>query len=399
MNVKRPVIFIVLMLTAMIFVAQNTFALDYGDTAPKIQVSKWFKNKPEQYLKNMKDNKNNSVVVLCIWATWSDTTENVFGFINSEVGIYSKENVVFIALSKENQRIIDRYIRTNEDIKFSVAADDDSKTYDKYMVNTDGVPMFFVIGKRGDIIWKGSPFELDRVLSRVVTNTFDNEKEKKIEKIRGELQKSIQYMNFERQAELAQRILDIDPLDQTAINILTDNYIRKNQIEEAIKFMLGKINKASYNKYIDRVLYFNLLTIFQGMNSEVGQKYLLETTKRFYAAFKNEPEALNSYCIALVQSMPMEIVPLKETYDMMNSAIDLSKKLHPDQKENLGLYYRTLAKIYYMVGSPTKAIEAQDTSVKLINEVKNSNNEFLADQGELLLKHYKTIKKLQKSLK
>ena len=397
MNIKRVLFFAVFILSAVMFTTQDAVALEYGDTAPEIQVSKWLRNEPVEYLKNKK--KDNAVVVLCVWATWSDTAEGVFRFLNTEVDVYGGENIVFIAISKENQRIVDRYVRTNDDIRFAVAVDNDSKTYNNYMVNTDGVPMFFIIGKSGDLIWKGSPFEVDRVLSRVITGTFDHEKEIKIEKLREELQKSIQYMNFERQSEIAEKILKLDPLDQIGINILTDGYLRKNQIKEAVDFMLKRIDMANYNKYVARSLYFSLLTIFQGMNNEDGHKYLLDTTKRYYAAFKNEPSVLNSFCIALVQRMPMEIVPLKEVYEMMTNAIDLQKKLYPEQKENLGLYYRTLAKTYYMIGLLDKAIDAQAESVKLLEEVKNDVNEYLITQGKLLLGHYKTIKELQGNLK
>ena len=401
MKIKKTFIYTVLFLSIMILAEQSVLALEYGDKAPAIEVSKWFKNKPEEYLKKIKEGKNDSIVVLCIWATWSETTDKIFGFLNTEVGIYGKENVIFIALSKENERIVDRFVRTNEGLRFSVATDVDSKTYDKYMINTDGVPMFFIIGRDGDVIWKGGPSEVDRILSSVLTKTFDNKKEVEIKKIRDDLQKSIQYMNFERQNEVAQRILDIDPIDQMAINIIVDNYIRRNEIDKAVKFMLKKIDLANYNKYVARVLYFNLLGVIQGMNDVEGHKYLLEATKRFYVAFKNEPNAINSYCIALVQSMPMEIVPLKEVYDMMNTAIEFLKEHYPEDKENLGLYYRTLAKVYYMIGNPGRAVESQEESVDLLKKSKNDNNDlsYLINQGELLLKHYKTIKKLQETLK
>jgi hypothetical protein len=399
MNIKKTFGGAIFILSVLLFTTQNTFALVHGDTAPEIQVAKWFKNKPVEYLKAKKDGKNKDIVVLCIWATWSDTTNNLFRFLNTESDVFENDNVTFIALSKENQRIIDRYVRTDGKIKFCVAADDHSKTYDEYMVDTDGVPMFFIIGKTGNLIWKGSPFEVDRVLSRVVTNTYDNKQEIKIEKIREDLQKSIQFMNFERQNEIAEKILNIDPLDQTAINIVANNYIRKDQINQGIDFMLKRIDMSNYNKYVTRSLYFNLLTILQGMNNKDGEKYLLDTTKRFHAAFKNEPKALNAYCIALIQSMPMEIVPLQEAYGMINDAINLEKKLHPEKKENLGLYYRSLAKIYYMSSDIDKAIDAQKTSVKLLEEAGHEGNASLISQGALLLRHYSKIQKLQDTLK
>ena len=374
----------------------NLAAIEVGKTAPELKVAKWFKNKPEKYLKAKEEGKDDYTLVLCFWATWSDTTDNMFRFLNSEVDIFGKENVVFVAMSKENQRIIDRYVRNDNNIKFAVAADKKSETYDEYMENTSGVPMFFIIDKDDELLWKGSPFEADRVLSRVITGTFDIEKEAKIEKIRKQLQDSIQYLNFEQQGEYAERILKIDPLDVTAINIIVDNYLRDNKTKEALDYMVSKIHEANYNKFVARKLYFNLLGLFQGMETEQARTYLQKATESFYSAYQNDPEALNSFSVAVVQGMPMNIVPVKDIYKLVTRAIEVQKEINPENYADLGIYNRSLAKVYYLAGLLDKAVDTQEKSLE---QLKKCDDKQMIPQAETLLNYYKSIVEVNKELK
>ncbi|MCF7790656.1 MAG: redoxin domain-containing protein [Victivallales bacterium] len=373
----------------------NLTGVEVGEKAPPLKVAKWIKNEPVDYLKRKDEGIEKDIVVLCFWATWSETTDNLIRFMNTEKEVYQKENVVFIALSNERTRLIERYVKSNKNISFAVGADKKSETYDEYMIGTSGVPMFFIIDKSRDLLWKGSPFAVDRILSRVVTGTYDEEKENKIEKIREKLQRSIQYLNFNRQNELAEEILKIDPIDQMAINNIVDNYIRKDEIDKAIKFIMERIKLANYNQFVARSMYFNLLTIIQGLDNEKGKKYLKECIDGYFEAFKNNPEALNSFSVAIVQGMPMSIVPLNKIYKMVSHVIKLQKNINPKANKELGIYYRSMAKIFYLTGMLDRAVEVQKKSLEYLKKTKD--NEYVK-QAELLLKYYKSAIEIKKKL-
>ena len=383
------------LLISVLMLTEPAFALEYGDKAPSLKISKWLRNKPVQYLKDKAAGENNNLVVVCFWATWSNATPNLFKFLNHEHNVYKTAGVVFIAISKENVKIIERYLRTYGGTDFSIAVDRNVATYREYMRDTTGVPLFFIIDRTGDILWKGSPFEIDRVLSRVVTGTFNIEKEKKIKELRTELQKAIEYMNFKRQFEVSERILEIDPLDQIAINNLVDDFIREGKTDEAISFILKKIKEANYNKYISRSLYFNLLTIIQGMNDEKGKKHLLDIAKHFYAPFKNDPDSLNAFAVAVIQGMPMEIIPLSEILKISKYAIETHKELYKEKIGLLGLYYRTLAKIYYMAGCLDDAINIQEQAIDCLGKTKRED---IKANAALILDYYKETKELQSQI-
>lgn len=383
-----------------------SYALDVGDRAPELNVSEWVRGKPvvlfpknnEKYdiatinaavldlpffrglpvkAKTLEKKRNTSYIyVIFFWATWTNSSLRLLDFVEKEKNLYSNEDIVFLGISKENASRVKNYLEPKNNINISLGIDNKAETYDKYMQGTKGVPVFFIIGRNGELIWKGSPLEVDRVLSRVVAGTFDAEGQGKIEELRESIKNSSHIFDNNSKKKAAIKTLNIDPTDETAINIVVDNYIRKNQIVKAIEFVENARKKAGENKYLQRNLFYIELGIIRGMDVNKSKDILNNLTKSFYATFYDNSVFLNEFAVMILKNAPFEVRPLKELLKMAERAVFLESKRNAIS-ENLGMYLQTLARVYYCLGWFTKAITTQSQAIPLLKDKKERKTALL----------------------
>ena len=190
---------------------------------------------------------------------------------------------------------------------------------------------------------------------------------------------SSQIFDYDRKIKAAKKTLNIDPTDEIAINIIVDNYIGKNQIDKAVKFVENIRKKAGNNKYLQRNLYFMELTIIHGMDVTKGKPILNNLVKNFYITFYNNQKFLNEFTVIILKNAPFEIRPLKELLKISERAVSLEKKRNKTSNQ-LGPYLQTLARMYYYVGWYTKAISTQNRVVALLHNPKNKGDALLKEK-------------------
>ena len=348
-----------------------SYALKVGAPAPELNVLKWIRGKPVVLVPKDKKNKTKGTIyVVFFWATWSNSSARMLDFVEKEKKLFEDDSVVFVGISKEYLLRVKNFLKGKPNINFSIGVDDKATTYDKYMPGTQGVPMFFIIGRNGEVAWKGSPFELENVLSRVVTGIFNIDHQNAIEKLRKDIRISSQTFNYNKKFKAAKETLKIDPTDETAINIAVDHYIRKNQIKRAIELVEMARKKAGGNKYLQWNLYLIELSVIRGMDIGKAKTILNKLCKNFYSTFYNNSKFLNEVSVIILKNAPYEIRPLGELLKMTERAAFLGKK-HSQSSEKLGLYLQTLARIYYCVGWLTKAENIQNQAMILLRDKKD----------------------------
>ena len=383
-------------LVAIIFfsvLCNTSHALNVGDDAPELNVLQWVRGKPILlFPKEEEKSTKKNIYVILFWATWSNSSLRLLDFAEKENNLFKDDGVVFLGISKENISRVKNFLKQKKDINISLGVDNKAETYDKYMSGTKGVPVFFIIGRDGELAWKGNPFEVDRVLSRVIAETFNADKQRKIEELRENIRKSSHIFDNNNKVKAAQKTLDIDPTDETAINIAVDYYIRKNQIEKAVAFVQNARKKAGNNKYLQRNLYYVELSILHGMDMDKSKIILTKLAKNFCVTFYNKPVFLNEFTIMVLENAPFEVWPLKELLKISERAVDLEKKRN-EISENSGMYLQTLARIYYYLGWITKAINTQKHALPLIVDEKERKTALLK------IEFYIEVLKINKNLK
>ena len=337
-------------------------ALEIGEKAPPLDISKWMTGSPVTL-----DKEDKKIYVIFFWATWSNISPNLMNYVSREGPIFADDNVVFVGISKESPKRIKEFLKKYPEINFSLGQDNQAETYADYMFGTKGVPMFFIVGRDKKLIWKGNPFEVGRVLVRVLGGTFDPKIQEKIVEYRERMQKAAQMLDNKEKLHYAKKILKLDPTDQIAISIIADNYILKGKEEKAVEFIRLSREKAPTNKHIQRELFFLELSIVRSMINASGKEKLATLVKNYGQAFNDNPRALNSLAIVVSRDIPLSIVPLSEILVITKRAVELARA-KPQSKEILSLSLSVLARIYYYTGQLNKAISTQKEAIQLMDD-------------------------------
>ena len=244
-----------------------------------------------------------------------------------EEDLFFQDGVEFVGISKEAPTRVENFLEKYPDVNFSIGIDNQAKTYAEYMQGTKGVPMFFVFGKDKKLIWKGSPFEVHRVLIRALNGTFNNEVQTQIEKYRERINKAAQMLDTKEQIFYARKILDLDPTDRIAMDIIIDNYIVKNKVDKAINFIRDTRKKAVGKKYIIRTLYLQELSLVCDLNDFQGRKYMEEMSESYLKDFSTNPQALNTFIIIVSRDAPLPILPLSNMIKISRKGLELAKMI------------------------------------------------------------------------
>ncbi|HJO93015.1 MAG TPA: TlpA disulfide reductase family protein [Victivallales bacterium] len=364
--------------------ANNVLGLDIGDKAPKLEISDWVcgGSVKIEYNKNEDINK---IYVLFFWAAWDGGSLHLLNFVEKENELFKYDDVVFIGISKENTSKIKQFLRKIPGIDINLGIDDTANTYNKYMSRMSGLPMFFIIGKDGKLLWKGPPFEVDRVIKKIVTGTFDTDEQLKIEKIRQKIRTASIRFEKDKIIDDAKNILKIDPSDETAINIIVQKFIDDREYKRALNFISSSKHEVHGNKFTMRFLYFYELRIINLMDNKNKVESLLKKLVNNYSvSFSNSPKALNELTAAILNDVPFELWPIDGLLRMSERAVRL-ETLFNRKSEQLGLRLQILAKIYYHLGKIDKALNTQIKANRLFKNIINEK------KGIRLAEFYKKL--------
>ncbi len=158
--------------------AQNDQAptLNIGDPAPQLQVRRWIKGTPVQKFQKGK------IYVLEFWATWCKPCIAAMPHLSALAKKYTGQ-VKFLGID-----IYEKKTTSIEKVKafvdsmgylmdYRVAADGNNFMVESWLGATgekrEGIPRTFVVNAEGKLAWIGHPKDLDKVLSKIVNNTWD----------------------------------------------------------------------------------------------------------------------------------------------------------------------------------------------------------------------------------
>lgn len=162
---------IALFLLLLAFTAKAQTSLKIGSPAPAFSG-----NAMDGSCKDLSDLRG-KVVVLTFWSTKCEICRHEFPKVNQMVKSYENRNVVFLALTMENEAQVEAYLRKNQlastilPNSFGVVLQYADRTADDRI--DMGFPSFFVIDKVGTIQYRSSGFDrttsMNAVIERLVT--------------------------------------------------------------------------------------------------------------------------------------------------------------------------------------------------------------------------------------
>lgn len=319
-------------------VASSAFAaptLKVGDTAPKINVSKWVKGDPITKL----DPAN--IYVIEFWATWCGPCKQSIPHL-TELAHKYKDKVTFIGISIwEHGSDVNSFVKNMGDkMDYRVATDNS----DNYMATSwmtaageRGIPCAFVIGKDNKIQWVGHPMSgLDKVLDKIIEGNFDcaayaeqRLKEQALAEKFAEMRTEIEALDKQKKPKEA--------LDKLNSYIVKYPEFEMDCIPIKIKLMFAVDEPTGYTyirKLADNQLKDNQSALIWLANSAVDSRYNLKTPDN-----------------ALAVSIGKRAVELSKAQD----AYILSE----------------MAKLYEKSGDLDNAIASQDGAVKIASNDKD----------------------------
>lgn len=143
-----------------------------GDAAPELQIKEWVQGGPY----TLKGGKDRPIYVIEFWQTDCPHCLESLPYLSILQEKFKKEGVTFIGITGEDAATVKAFLKVNQDAEYTLAVDDDDKTYDRYMgmFNVSGVPHVFVVGREGRVLWQGHPMDsLEVVLGQIETGRYD----------------------------------------------------------------------------------------------------------------------------------------------------------------------------------------------------------------------------------
>ena len=119
-----------------------------GSNAPAIQIDEWITPQPPR-----QSDLNGRVYVLEFWATWCPPCVQSIPHMIELADKYKDKAVPFIALSTDSSSEPVKTMVKDKSINYYVGMDNGLS--DKFSIR--GVPSAFIIGRGGQVVWKGHP--------------------------------------------------------------------------------------------------------------------------------------------------------------------------------------------------------------------------------------------------
>jgi len=357
---------IVLSVLSLLLSSNIICALEIGQKVPEIKVSEWVKGSAITF-RDKNNKEDNKIYILFFWATWLKEASRFTDFVMMEKEFYSKENLVFVGITREKASLLKKFVKEHPEVDLSLGIDDNSQSYNAYMNDVKNLPAFFIIDSKGRLLWKGSPIEFDRVIRRIIDDTFDPVEQEEIEKLREKVRDYSHMLNTEKETQFSEEILKLDPTDEVSIKLISSNMVKEGKLEEAYRFIEEARAKAVDSQYIQRALFLNELELVMQMTLSHEKTYLEYIAKNYLESFSNSPRYLNEFSIRLLREFPLEVLPVGLLTDAVNKAIYILEK-DKGNKDDMGSYYLTQARLYYIVGKLDKAVITQDKAIGMLKD-------------------------------
>jgi len=153
-------------------------SLNIGDSAPSLRVRSWLKGTPVQRF------EKGTVYVVEFWATWCGPCITAMPYLSALARKY-KDKVTIIGIDIYEKKTtspkrVKAFVDSLSDrMDYTVAAQDSNFIETDWIdaSGQEGVPNSFVVNADGRLVWIGGPQKLDKILRKVVNNTWDIKEE------------------------------------------------------------------------------------------------------------------------------------------------------------------------------------------------------------------------------
>jgi len=351
-------------------------ALNVGDKVPEIAVDKWY-NKPPQLIKESKGKK---VFLVEFWASWCKACLPSVKFLNQIQKKYKDKELVIVGITAEKKDDIMSFIREHN-ISYSIGFDEGEKIISEYVSENDGIPVAFLIDREGEIVYKGHPMQMGKILVQVLNGTYNKEDREKLMFLLTLFKKQLKNFELMKASETAEKILYLSPDNKEAMQFRLMAFEKMGQTTAAVSFLESLISKFPDHDN----LYFLKLALLQELTPEKVKSF----SEKIIEKFKDSPDILNTLAWELLDNGNFGTQQIDTAFKAAELAVKTIEKDKDYDKPLLAASLDTLARCYYNIGLLEKAIKYQAES---LSYAKNSDDKAIIGKT---LNYYNKLKILK----
>lgn len=302
--------------------------LKVGDRAPALGSGKWVKGEP------VSEFESGKVYVIESWATWCKPCIAVMPHITELQKKYADKGLIVIGQNmwETDPSLVEPFVKEmGEKMDYRVVMDEPAG-HDGYMSRTwmaaagqEGIPCSFIVNQEGVIAWIGHPAFMAPVLEKVIAGEYD---------VKAQVEKERQFNALAQKLNEAMRAGDVEGALKVADEIAQARPDLAPQVP-MVKFrLLGQAGRWDQ-------AYAHLDTAVDEIVSG---------------------EVLNEIAWSIVD--PKSLLPKKNLDVAMKAAVKADKLT---EGKNAAVV-DTLARVYFLKGDKTRAIELQKKAVELTED-------------------------------
>jgi tetratricopeptide (TPR) repeat protein len=226
--------------------------------------------------------------------------------------------------------------------------------------------------------------DLKYVLGKVIIGEFNPSVQLRVIPMRKELQRAMQLARYADVKRIAGEILAIDAADELAVRVSLFLYERNKRMKETPAFLDSLLLRSPKTPFL-HLLKLDALNLTNASPQDL--RIAAETA---LVVFTDNHAALNRLASLLVNRLRFGTAPLDVALKASQKAVDLFFAGNKLNSERLANYLETRAKVYYLTGKFTDAVESQE---KAANLMKGDSSE---KRARILIDYYKSAETLSK---
>ncbi len=343
-----PGILCLLLLTGLLHGAAIGEMAPEPDLGPVMQGQKF----------RLADMRNKKVTVLHFWKTGCPPCAQAVAMINELADRY-RGKAAFLAIGAGMPQELRRENHW-QSFKCPVVSDSLLKTTELYMPHNRSFPMDAVIGKDGKLLWTGPTTALAGVLGEVMAGKYDLAAASALDRFNREMKTAMDKKDYQTALKILRarrQAFPGDPLLAVAEANILAGHCKKT--EEGLQVLDKEIAKAP-QLYM---LYQAKMQILQHTTAP-DDKRRIQLYKDIAAAFRNRPQLL----IQLSSGMMKQKVGSFELLGVYHLAYAAYHSPAIRNKTDKGKAAAALARIYYYIGMPERAVIYQSEAVELLKK-------------------------------
>ena len=335
--------------------AQLAFCLEPGDQAPELSTAKFLAGNEVK----LADLKDKSPCLIEFFASWSDDGVEALKTLSKLKRDFAKDKLEVVAVSSEQEKDLLALSAKLKKDGVSVALDDKSASEAAYMSSEPVLPTFFLVDKKGVLLWKGHASDLLYIVKRFSEGKFTVEDSKKVSALRKTIAEALAAKSLNKAIESSDDLLNILPADSETVKLRLAIYEMQGNRRQSLDFLDSLIEKAPG----EASLYFSKLDVMLHSDPKAKSTEIAQFAEKAFEAMKDSPEDLNNLAWILLDETEFAEAPLATVLKASKLSVEtLAKDSDGDLR---AACLDTLARIYFSVGRIDKAIELQTQALEL----------------------------------